>query len=653
MTVSLRWNARHPLRRLIRIASAALVLFWLALSALAQAPAVRIAGGELHGVTLRGVSSFKGIPYAAPPVGNLRWRAPQRPAAWTAARDAINYGPDCAQTPNPGDPAYSTVPFSEDCLYLNVWKPDLADARPLPVLVWIHGGGYFTGGSSPAIYDGSGFARQGLVMVSFNYRLGRFGFFTHPALLRAREGESGNFAFMDMLAALAWVRDNIAAFGGDAARVTIMGESAGGDAVAHLIASPRAKGLFQQAVILSGNGREHLLGGLRMDLAAVTGQAFAESEGIAGSEPTDLVALRELPAERLSDRLNLPGLLQEPEFFVRTFVGGPIVDGTIVPGPPGKAIISGSAAKVRLMIGTTVDDIAVRWPMPNDPLGYFGPDRTRAGEAYATQSTETPAFLSRLIGVDITMHEPARFVAREMSRHGQRAFLYRFDYVAEAERKQITTGAPHASELPYLFGTVDEKYGARTTDADRAMAKLFSGAIARFARTGDPNGGELPAWPGFGESPGQIMLFDRTGAAQYAADPWRARLDLVEIVQDARLNGLPTALRGTTWRWIGFTSPAKQISVDLPDRYTVAFEGDTRIAVRADCNRGSATAGAPTAGMLRIGPLAMTRMSCAPGSLSDRFVKDLANAVRYAIRGQELTLVLADGAGTLRFARAR
>jgi para-nitrobenzyl esterase len=211
-----------------------LVLLSLATTApvFATAPQVRIDSGALHGVESDGVIAFKGIPFAAPPVGDLRWRAPQPAAAWDGVRQATQYGPDCMQKPFPGDAAPLGTTPAEDCLYLNVWRPSAADG-PLPVLVWIYGGGFVNGGASPPTYAGEALARQGVMFVSFNYRVGRFGTFAHPRLSAADadHGLLGNYGFLDQIAALEWVKRNIAAFGGDPSRITIAGESAGGMSV--------------------------------------------------------------------------------------------------------------------------------------------------------------------------------------------------------------------------------------------------------------------------------------------------------------------------------------------------------------------------------------------------------------------------------------
>ena len=393
------------------------------------------------------------------------------------------------------------------------------------------------GGSSPAIYDGGALAREGLVVVSLNYRLGRLGFFTHPALLRAEEGETGNFALMDQLAALRWVRDNISAFGGDPAQVTVMGESAGGDAVAHLMTSPRGAGLFGRAVVLSGGGRGPILGGLPLDAgpgtrsASSVGRAFAEAQGIMGDGPETLAALRALPGAPIIRGVNIPGQSAD-KHLPDTYAMGPILDGAIVMGTPGQVLHAGGA-RVPLLIGTTGADISLATPPDADPFSVFGPDRAQAQAQAAYAAAGTAEGLPVAIGADFTMQEPARFAAREVTRAGLPAWLYRFDYVALSERAN-TPGAPHASELAYLFGTLPARYPGAVAPQDQAASTLFRQAVARFARTGDPNGPGLPTWPRHDPAHEGIMLFGREGGARFDPDPWRDRLDMAERAQPAR-----------------------------------------------------------------------------------------------------------------------
>ena len=249
---SAAWALCAGLACMVRVAPAGA---WVATAPLE----VRVDGGVVRGALEHGVIAFEGIPYAAPPVGALRWAPPQPVKRWRGVRPALQFGPDCAQLPTPGDDGpVRTVP-RENCLYVNVWRPKVRPAHGLPVMVWVYGGGFVDGGTSPAIHDGTQFARDGVVLVSFNYRLGNFGFFAFPALDRQRAaGLRGDYAFMDQIMALQWVRRNVASFGGDPRNVTIFGESAGGVSVNALLMSPLARGLFAKAIIESGAGRDNV-----------------------------------------------------------------------------------------------------------------------------------------------------------------------------------------------------------------------------------------------------------------------------------------------------------------------------------------------------------------------------------------------------------
>jgi para-nitrobenzyl esterase len=493
---------------------------------------VATGAGAVAGTVRDGVAAWLGIPYAAPPVGERRWRAPQPVAPWDGARPATGFGPDCLQVPVESDAAPVGTEPAEDCLYLNVWRPAAetgAEAEaPLPVLVWIHGGGYVNGGASPAVYDGAALARQGLVVVSFNYRLGRFGFFAHPAL--AAEGESGNFALLDMLAALGWVRENVAAFGGDPGAVTVMGESAGGDAVAHLMTMPAAGGLIQRAAILSGNGWGHLLGGLDAEAAAAVGLAWAAREGVAGTDAAALAALRALPAGRVLGGISMESMLTRPDLGT-VFAMGPIVDGSLVRAAPGAVLAEGLHPAVPVLIGTTRDDLPLHLPPLGDPLGHFGADRTAAQAVYAADGITERGPLVLAIGADRTMQAPARRVATALARRGVPSWLYRFDHVAEAMRGEWTRGAPHASELPYVFGTLEARYPGAVAAADRAAAAEMQALIVGFARDGRPRAADGTAWPAWDPDDGRLILIGPEGAA-LVADPLRARLDAVDRAEE-------------------------------------------------------------------------------------------------------------------------
>lgn len=507
-------------------------------------PGITIDSGQIEGAVSHGVLSFKGIPYAASPVGNRRWRAPQPVKPWTGVRKATQHGNDAMQKPVSGDAAPPGMPPSEDCLTINVWRPEtpLPAGKKLPVLVWIHGGGYVNGGSSTPIYDGSAFARQGLVFVSFNYRLGRFGFFSHPALVAAKEGPVGNFGLMDQIAALKWVRRNIDAFGGDAAQVTIMGESAGGDSVLHLLTSPTAKGLFHRAVVMSGGGRKALLGGRKLSggtpqnpSADQIGMNFARSVRIRGEGQEALRALRMLPADTLVGNLNMLGM------FIKTvvpvgdlrYVEGPIIDRQIVLDSPGAMLKRGEAAAVPLLIGTTSADLSTSFPLTKTKLfAAFGPEADQARSLYDPAGRMKQKELIAAVGADRTMHEPARFVARQMTAAGNPVWLYRFGYVAESQRPKAN-GAGHASELPFLFNTLTARYGKAVTRKDEAAARTFHSYFANFAKYGDPNGGGLPVWPKYDPARSDLMLFTPDNGPLLKPDPLRRRLDLVERAADS------------------------------------------------------------------------------------------------------------------------
>jgi para-nitrobenzyl esterase len=488
---------------------------------------VRIDGGIVRGTVEHGVIAFEGIPYAAPPVGALRWAPPQPVKRWRGIRPALHFGPDCAQLPTPGDDGpVRTVP-AENCLYLNVWRPKARPAHGLPVMVWVYGGGFVDGGTSPAIHDGTQFARDGVVLVSFNYRLGKFGFFAFPALDRQPAGGlRGDYAFMDQLAALHWVQRNAASFGGDPHNVTIFGESAGGISVNALLMSPLARGLFSKAIIESGAGRDNI-SPLRpvagaADSAEGVGIRLARHLGIGGDGPRALAALRALPAQTLVDDLNMQTEAADP-----TFVGGPILDARLYPGAPTKIYAAGGGARVPVMIGTNTAEIGPPLPASLPALWRtFGADAAAARRIYDPDGRRSLEEVATATGGDQWMAEPARAIARLLSARGQRVYEYRFGYIATARRKTLS-GAPHASEIPYVFDTVSAHYGNETSPADEAMARVMHAYWIAFARTGRPDPHGLPAWPEYHRSSDRLMSFTDHGAVP-EADPWRRRLDFAE-----------------------------------------------------------------------------------------------------------------------------
>jgi para-nitrobenzyl esterase len=485
-------------------------------------PRATVEQGRLVGRQVNGVASFKAIPYAAPPVGAMRWRLPQPPEPWDGERSAADYGAICIQPPSNGDPGVGPLPMSEDCLTLNVWTPEARGAEPLPVMVWIHGGGLNNGSGTAALYDGTNLAKRGVVVVTINYRLGRLGFFGHPALTAEAGDENpvGNYGLADVIASLEWVRDNIAAFGGDAGNVTVFGESAGGIMVTRLMISEPARGLFHRAVVQSGLGRDQGTATFRTRDGSPSleerGVAFAVAAGL----PADATAgqLRALPAERL--------LTPAPSFYggdlmvIDGYDNGGLIEENVAP-----AFAAGLEAPVPLIIGANSAEFW--WMKPSDLSPYGAIDDAMTAEertaflaAYGGQEGYDAHVLS-----DLVFNEPARHLARLHAANGHPTYLYRFDVVAESN-PEPSGGATHASERPYVFDnlhTVGRPMGERDDRAATAMADYWT----TFAATGDPNGAGRPVWPEFGAERDRLLEFTNDGPVA-GPIPFADRLDLIE-----------------------------------------------------------------------------------------------------------------------------
>ena len=505
--------------RVTRLVCSLAAVAALGIGAAAQKPAaVRVDTGEVQGVVDEGVETFKGIPFAAPPVGDLRWRPPQPASPWTGVRQAAEFGPDCMQgrfgpPPPPGAP--QPPASSEDCLFVNVWRP--ASATPtakLPVMVWIYGGGFMGGSGSSSFTSGTQFAKQGVVLVSFNYRVGRFGFFAFPALSQERPAElKGNYAYMDQLAALQWVKRNIAAFGGDPGNVLIFGFSAGGVSVHSMIASPLARGLFHKAIVHSGGSRDSVLTARPMSKDGVDpnypvsgetiGTTFARSMGIETTDQAALDKLRALSAEQV-----LRGAPPAPGSNAPFFETTPILDGKLITETAETAYKAGHQPKMPILVGSNSADTAgnrIKATTKEQFFARYGKWSEQAKAAYDPDgSTELATMVSRANN-DFGQAEPARFAANAFAAKGSPAYRYRFSYVATAMREQMKAGAPHGGEIGFVFGTLTARPGTTLSPEDLAMSKMAQSYWVNFAKTGDPNGAGPAALAASGSEEGSDL----------------------------------------------------------------------------------------------------------------------------------------------------
>jgi len=506
----------------------ALAILCAAGSVLAAVPQVQVDAGHVAGISQGDVDTFLGIPFAAPPVGALRWRAPQPARAWSGVRPATHYGHDCMQTPFPSDAAPLGVAPAEDCLYMNVWRP--AGAKPgdhLPVLVWIYGGGSVNGGASPAVYSGAQFARHGVVFVSFNYRVGRFGFFAFPELTRqdADHGLLANYGYMDALAAMRWVRQNVGSFGGDPRQVTIYGQSAGAATVYMLMTSPLAEGLFARAILQSGapNDKPPFAAGSGNPLSIETaGVNFAKRWGIEGTDAAALKRLRALRPEQVADGLHIGTMADQASTYV-----GPVRDGKILPDRLlADSFATGKYAQVPLLVGSTAgDNHRLVANSKDEAWALFGGAADRARAAYAQDANGDLQVMVREIGRDRMYREPNRTLARRLAATGQPVFSYRFNYVVTPMRGEWLEGPLHATDIPFSMDTVRAKYGDQLAPADLAVANMMHRYWVNFVRSGDPNGPGLPEWPRYDPAADALLDFATDGIPRAVADPRKARLD--------------------------------------------------------------------------------------------------------------------------------
>ncbi|MFI4934066.1 MAG: carboxylesterase/lipase family protein [Caulobacterales bacterium] len=490
----------------------------MALAAAASAQTVRTEGGELQGTTADGLTVFKAIPFAAPPVGDLRWRAPQPAKPWTGVKSADAFAPVCTQSAAANTAlGLPVLASSEDCLYLNVWSPAKSAAERLPVMVWIYGGGFTSGGTALPTYSGEFLAKKGVVVVSIAYRLGPFGFLAHPELSKESGHGSGTYGLLDQIAGLKWVKQNIAAFGGDPTRVTIFGESAGGISVSMLAASPLAKGLFQRAISESGGSfappRFANEGGTNvppLSVAEQTGASYLKALGA-----VTIADARKLSADAV---LNGPAGAAPgggPRFW-------PVMDGYVIPADQYGLYEAGKYNDTPILIGTNGDEGALFVRGPVDAAKYVAGIKAQYGDyadkvlaAYPGDTDAAALRSSRDLFRESAFSWHTWTWARLQARTGKgKVFIYVFSHRPPYPDIPALKdwGAAHGSEIAYVLGTMAASRGMGWTDADRALSDQIQTYWSNFAKTGDPNGPGLPPWPAFTNAAPAMMHFD--GAPQ-------------------------------------------------------------------------------------------------------------------------------------------
>ncbi|MFH1683692.1 MAG: carboxylesterase/lipase family protein [Candidatus Margulisiibacteriota bacterium] len=454
---------------------------------------LKLDSGPISGKTADGLRIYLGIPFAAPPVGELRWKAPQPVKAWQEVKPCVAFGPACPQPP-----VKKVGRMSEDCLYLNVWTPAKKADEKLAVMVFIYGGAFTIGAASEPYYNGAYLAKKGVVVVTFNYRVGPFGFLVHPL------GLSGNYGLMDQTAALKWVKRNIAAFGGDPDKVTIFGESAGSVSVALHLIMPISQGLFRSAIAESGGpyGMRYVTPNAdgSLEQALKMGEKFSQALKV-----TTLKEMRAKTSDEILDIFNF-----SPSPFSPGMAFAPVFDGRIIPANPEKLYEDGQQAKVPVIIGSNADEGNLFYEKVTVPVykdyvkKLFGQNAAKVLAMFpATQESEVRSAFNCFLTAAM-FSEPARFVARAQEQKGRKSFLYKFTRVPKTGMAE-QLGAFHSLELAYVLGNMKAQGGYDKTDVK--LSEQIMDYWTNFAKTGDPNGPGLPLWPAYNSKADENIEF--------------------------------------------------------------------------------------------------------------------------------------------------
>ena len=485
-------------RCILKAAPVVAAMLSLGLFAMADSLVVKTVDGRVHGKLINNgeVRAFQGVPYAAPPVGDLRWKAPQPVVKWKGDLDATKYGHHCAQNHVFDDMIFqdSATPDdkgSEDCLTLNIYAPANAKGK-LPVMFWIHGGGYSGGGSSEPRHNGDFLPTKGVVLVTINYRLGVFGFLALPELAAEQGGTSGNYGLMDMVAALQWVKQNIGDFGGDPNNVTIFGESAGSFAVSTLMAAPSAQGLFAKAIGESGGALT--AGPLAMETLAVRGPK--EDEWVKSTGATSLADLRAIPTDKVLELAGKKG----------TIGFSPVIDGKFLTEPVLDTYDAGKQAKVPLLAGFNRDEgsfFAIG--MTAEKLKAMAVQRFgEKAEAFlklypGATDVEAGRSASDFGGDQFIAYGTWKWIEIDRKTGDKDIYRYKLDLAAPPSKFHPGSFAFHSDDIEYIFGTLDTRPGAVWRPEDRKLSEEMMSYWTNFAKKGDPNGPGLPDWPKYGE----------------------------------------------------------------------------------------------------------------------------------------------------------